>query len=112
MKTVSQAECLDSFVGLISASKIRNDCAKVIHIGHNSSTFDTPVLLRTLLHNSPQHIPKMKALNVHFADSLAFIQKLIKEKGQTLKTEEGSFVKTNQAAVYKVLRQIFQVTML
>ena len=103
LETVSQAECLESFVDFIAASKIRNDCAKVILIGHNSSSFDTPVLLRTFLHNSPQLIPKMKALNVHFADSLAFIRKLIKEKCQALKTEDGSFVKTNQAAVYKVI---------
>ena len=45
----------------------------------------------------------MKALNVHFADSLAFIRQLIKEKCQALKTEDGSFVKTNQAAVYKAI---------
>ena len=79
---------------------MRNDCANAILIGHNSPSFDTPVLLRTLLHYSPQLIPKMKALNVHFADSLAFIQKLIKEKCQALKTEDGLFVKANQAAVY------------
>ena len=103
LETVSQAECLESFVDFIAASKIRNDCAKVILAGHNSSSFDTPVLLRTLLHYSPQLIPKMKELNVHFADSLAFIRKLIKEKCQALQTEDGSFVKTNQAAVYKVL---------
>ena len=105
LKTVSQAECLESFVTVdfIAASKIRNHYANVILIGHNSSSFDTPVLLRTLLHYSPQRIPKMKALNVHFADSLAFIRKLIKEKCQALKTEDGSFVKTNQAAVYRVI---------
>ena len=103
LKTVSQAECLESFVDFIAASKIRNHYANVILIGHNSSSFDTLVLLRTLLHYSPQLIPKMKALNVHFADSLAFIRKLIKEKCQALKTEDGSFVKTNQAAVYRVI---------
>ena len=102
-ETVSQAECLESFVDFIAASKLRNDCANAILIGHNSSSFDTPVLLRTMLHYSPQLIPKMKALNVHFADSLAFIRQLIKEKCQALKTEDGSFVKTNQAAVYKAI---------
>ena len=103
LETVSQAECLESFVDFIAASKIRNDCAKVILIGHNSSSFDTPVLLRTLLHNSPQLIPKMKALNIHFADNLTFIRRLIKEKCQAINTGHSSFVKTNQAAVYKVI---------
>ena len=45
----------------------------------------------------------MKALNVHFTVSLAFIRQLIKEKCQALKTKDGSFVKANQAAVYKVI---------
>lgn len=103
LETVSQARCLESFVNFIAASKIQNNDAKVILIGHNSSSFDTPVFLRTLLNYSPQLIAKMKELNIHFADSLAFIRKLIQEKCEALKTEEGSFVKTNQAAVYRIL---------
>ena len=65
LETVSQAECLEAFVDFIAASKTRNDSAKVILIGHNSSSFDTPVLLRTLQQYSPQHIPKMKELSQH-----------------------------------------------
>ena len=103
LETVSQAECLESFVNFITASKPQDDCAKIILIGHNSSSFDTPVLLRTLLQHSPQLVRKMKALNIHFADSLAFIRKLIQEKCEALKTEDGSFVKPNQAAVYRIL---------
>ena len=103
LETVSQAECLESFVDFIAASETQNDFAKVILIGHNSSSFDTPVLLRTVLHYSPQLIPKMKELNIHFADSLACIRQLIKEKCEALKTEDGSFVKPNQAAVYRIL---------
>ena len=103
LETVSQAECLESFVNFITASKPQDDCAKIILIGHNSSSFDTPVLLRTLLQYSPQLVRKMKALNIHFADSLAFIRKLIQEKCEALKTEDGSFVKPNQAAVYRIL---------
>ena len=103
LETVSQAECLESFVNFIAASKDQNNDAKVILIGHNSCSFDTPVFLRTVLRYSPHLIPEMKALNVHFADSLAFVRKLIREKCEALKTEDGSFVKPNQAAIYRIL---------
>ena len=45
----------------------------------------------------------MKELNIHFADSLILFRNLIKEKHAGLKQDDGSFVKINQAALYKHL---------
>ena len=68
------AECGEAFVDFIAASKVWNDCATVILVGHNSSSFDAPVLLRTLLRYSPQLIPKVKELNFHFAQSCFYLK--------------------------------------
>lgn len=103
METISQAECLESFVNFIAASKDQNNDAKVTLIGHNSCSFDTPVFLRTVLCYLPHLIPEMKALNINFADNLPFVRKLIREKCKVLKTEDGSFVKPNQAAICRIL---------
>ena len=67
------AECGEAFVDFIAASKVWNDCATVILVGHNSSSFDAPVLLRTLLRYSPQLIPK-EELNFHFAQSCFYLK--------------------------------------
>ena len=94
------SECLQSFVDFLEASQ---GADKIILIDHNAATFDFPVVLRAFQQYSPHLIEKMMELNVHFADSLVLIRNLIKDKHETLKVAEGSFVKTNQEALYKNL---------
>ena len=89
-----------SFVDFLEASQ---GADKIILIGHNAATFDSPVMPRAFQQYSPHLIEKMMELNVHFADSLVLIRNLIKDKHETLKVAEGSFVKTNQGALYKHL---------
>ena len=101
VKTVSFKECLQSFVDFLGA--LQDGSKKIILIGHNSATFDTPVLLRTFHQYSPQLIQKLMEVHVCFADSLVLIRNLIKDKQEALKMDDGSYIKTNQAAVYKHL---------
>ena len=90
LQTVNVSECLQSFVDFLEASQ---GADKIILIGHNAATFDFPVVLRAFQQYSPHLIEKMMELNVHFADSLVLIHNLIKDKHETLKVAEGSFVK-------------------
>lgn len=90
LQTVNVSECLQSFVDFLEASQ---GADKIILIGHNAATFDFPVVLRAFQQYSPHLIEKMMELNVHFADSLVLIRNLIKDKHETLKVAEGSFVK-------------------
>ena len=52
----------------------------MVLIGHNSNTFDTPVLLRTILHYCPELIQRLKDLNICFADTLSLFRNLVKDK--------------------------------
>ena len=104
-------ECLKLFVDFlkeISSLNVPADhstCSSIniVLIGHNSNTFDTPVLLRTILQYCPELIPKLKDLNIHFADSLILFRNFVKDKREALKAADGSFVNINQAALYKHL---------
>ena len=84
-------------------SKRPISCDKIVLIGHNSATFDTPILLRTLQDYSTELLQRMNKLNVHFADSLVLFRNLIKDKHEALEQDDGSFVKTNQGSLYKHL---------
>jgi len=101
VKTVSFKGCLQSFVDFLGA--LQDGSKKIIFIGHNSATFDTPVLLRIFQQYSPQLIQKLMEVHVCFTDSLVLIRNLIKDKHKALKMDDGSYIKTNQAAVYKHL---------
>ena len=102
LETVPYTVCLKSFVEFLKATS-KLGSGKIILIGHNSSTFDTPILLRTFLQYVPELIQEMKEMNVHFADSLALFHHLVKGKHDVLKADDGSFVKINQAALYQLL---------
>ena len=96
-------DCLLSFVDILEDSKHSISCDKIVLIGHNSATFDTLILLRTLQDYSPELLQRMNKLNVHFADSLVLFRNLIKDKHEALEQNDGSFVKTNQGLLYKHL---------
>ena len=77
MQTVPFRECLRSFVDFLEDSK--GSCDKIVLIGHNSASFDTHILLRTIQEYSPELLHTMTELNIHFADSLVLFRNLIKE---------------------------------
>ena len=114
MQTVPLSDCLLSFVDFLEDSKRSISCDKIVLIGHNSATFDTPILLRTLQDYSPELLQRMNKLNVHFADSLVLFRNLIKDKHEALEQDGGSFV--NQGSIKDrstntFLAPIFNVTM-
>ncbi|CAH3174474.1 unnamed protein product [Porites lobata] len=69
LQTVPFRECLRSFVDFLEESK--GSCDKIVLIGHNSASFDTHILLRTIQEYSPELLHTMKELNIHFADILS-----------------------------------------
>ena len=75
----------------------------MVLIGHNSASFDTHILLRTLQDNSPELLQRINELNIHFADSLVLFHNLIKDKHEAFKQVDGSFVKINQRSLYRYL---------
>ena len=103
LQTVPLRECLRLFVDFLEDSKRSNSCDKIVLIGHNSASFDTHILLRTLQDNSPELLQRMNELNVHFADSLVLFRNLIKDKHEAFKQDDGSFVKINQGSLYRHL---------
>ena len=68
-----------------------------IMIGHNSSVFDTPILLRKS--NADFH-SELRKMNVSFADSQILIKHLIQEKHPALQVPSGDFCKSNQSSLY------------
>lgn len=106
LQTVPLPDCLLSFVNFLEDSKRSISYDKIVLIGHNSATFDTPILLRTLQDYSPELLQRMNKLNVHFADSLVLFRifrNLIKDKHEAVEQDDSSFVKTNQRSLYKHL---------
>ena len=103
LQTVPLRECLRLFVDFLEDSKRSNSCDKIVLIGHNSASFDTHILLRTLQDNSPELLQRMNELNVHFTDSLVLFRNLIKDKHEAFKQDDGSFVKINQGSLYRHL---------
>ena len=109
LETVGYNECPKSFVDFLQESSnvrdIQSSSVNTVLIGHNSNSFDTPLLLRTILRYYPELIQKMNDLKIHFADSLVLFCHLVKEKREALKAADGSFTDINQAALY---RQLFK----
>ena len=106
LETVAYNESLKSFVDFLeeisslNVPTVPSSSINVVLIGHNSNTFDTPVLLRTILRYFPE---LMKDLNIHFADFLVLFRNLVKDEREALKAADGSYVNINQAALYKHL---------
>jgi len=64
-----------------------NDCVPIV-IGHNSATFDVPILLKNSDTSFKDNLVKM---NAHFADSQHIMKELIKGKHKALELEKGGF---------------------
>ena len=68
-----------------------------VFIGHNSATFDVPILLRNSDDNFKDSLNDMF---VYFADSLHLVKNLIKDKHRALEVETGGYCQPNQSSLY------------
>ena len=104
---LSLKEAMSQFLTFVSQSVDRaksqtNKTVSTVLLGHNASTFDTPVLLR----NSGSHFSeRLEAMDVWFADSLTLFKALIRKKVPCLQNTDGTFPKTNQSSLYNFLFQ-------
>ena len=99
VRSVTIEEALSDFLTFITQFKTsdqHNNHVTVL-IGHNSATFDVPILLRNSDKNFKDSITDM---NVYFADSLHLVKKLIKDKHKALELETGGYCKPNQGSLY------------
>ncbi|XP_068701266.1 uncharacterized protein [Montipora foliosa] len=99
VQSVTIEEALRDFLTFIKQIK---NCDEVennltVLIGHNSATFDVPILLRNSDDNFKDSLNDM---NVYFADSLQLVKNLIKDKHKALEIETGGYCKPNQSSLY------------
>lgn len=94
--SVLLSECLQNFTTFLFHDK--TDCHTIL-IGHNSSVFDTPTLLRCA---GPVVKELLSSNNVFFADSLHLVRALIKA-GNPSPNPEGKACKTNLPAVFQTV---------
>ena len=73
-----------------------NNCVPIL-LGHNSATFDVPILLRN---SDTSFKDNLIEINVHFADSQHLMKELIEGKHKALELEKGGFCKPNQGSLY------------
>ena len=107
VSTLSLKKAMSQFLTFVSQSVDRaksqtNKTVSMVLLGHNASTFDTPVLLR----NSGSHFSeRLEAMDVWLADSLTLFKALIRKKVPCLQNTDGTFPKTNQSSLYNFLFQ-------
>ena len=94
VETASLSEALKEFVTFLDRVKCpaQKESFTVL-IGHNSSTFDTPILLRQ---SGETFYRKLRNMNVYFGDSQILVKHLLKEKHPALQLESGSCNLANQ----------------
>ena len=101
VETVSLDKALEefhTFLSQVKCSSQKETC--IVLIGHNSSTFDTPILLRRSDENFRS---KLSNLNVYFGDSQILVKHLLKDKHPALQLSESASCKSNQSALYSHL---------
>lgn len=101
VETVSLDKALQqfhTFLSQVKCSSRKESC--IVLIGHNSSTFDTPILLRRSDENFRS---KLSNLNVYFGDSQILVKHLLKDKHPALQLSESASCKSNQSALYSHL---------
>ena len=77
-----------------------NKNIETVLLGHNSSIFDTPVLLR---YSGTHFTERLQKMNICFANSLTLFKTLIRKKLPCLQTSDGTFPKPNQSSLYNFL---------
>ena len=99
VQSVTIEEALGDFLTFIKQVKNSNEVNNnlTVLIGHNSATFDVPILLR----NSGENFKgSLIDRNIYFADRLHLVKNLIKDKHKALKLETGGYCKPNQSSLY------------
>ena len=107
VSTLPLKEAMSQFLGFVSRSVERaksrtNKNVVTVLLGHNSLTFDVPVLLRN---SESDFKERLQAMDVFFADSLTLFKTLVREKVPFLQNPDGTFPKTNQSSLYSFLFQ-------
>ena len=98
VQSVSTETALFEFLLYLKQVKASGDNNSVTAlIGHNSTDFDVPILLR----NSDMRLKNnLTEMNVYFSDSQLLMKSLIKDKHQALQLENDGFCKPNQGSLY------------
>ena len=97
VKSVPLDECLANFISFLSSTG--SAICQTVLIGHNSSVFDTPTLLRCAGLDFKE---KLSSINVYFADSLHLVKTLIKSGHKSL-NPGGKACKSNLPSVFRLL---------
>ena len=77
-----------------------NKNIETVLLGHNSSIFDTPVLL---INSGTHFTERLQKMDICFADSLTLFKTLIRKKLPCLQNSDGTFPKPNQSSLYNFL---------
>ena len=99
VKSVPLSECLVNFLNFLSSVGPSSTTRHTVLIGHNSSVFDTPTLLRCA---GPDFKQTLSSMNVSFAESLHLVKTLTKS-GHTSLNPGGKACKSNLPSVFKTL---------
>ena len=104
VQSVTIEEALRNFLTFITHVKTsepdqHNNHVTVL-IGHNSASFDVPILLRN---SDKKFKDSITGMNVYFADSLHVVKNLIKDKHKALELDTGGYCKPNQGSLYSRL---------
>ena len=93
VQSVSTDDTLRNFLTFLKQVKNSqdNNCVPIVH-GHDSATFDVPILLRNSDTSFKDNLIEM---NVHFADSQHLMKELFKGKHKALELEKGGYCKPN-----------------
>ena len=99
VQCVTIEEALGDFLTFIKQVKNSHEVNinLTVLIGHNSATFDVPILVRNSGDNFKDSLTDM---NIYFADSLHLVKNLIKDKHKALELETGGYCKPNQSSLY------------
>ena len=96
--TISLEQCLENFAKFISSG---DSNSHTVLIGHNSTAFDTPTLLRS---GGLAFKQRLSSRNLFFVDSLHLTRALIKAGNASLQID-GKACKPNLSAVFETLFQ-------
>lgn len=98
-QSVTIEEAFGDFLTFIKQVKNSDEVNNnlTVLIGHNSATFDVPILLRNSDDNFKDNLTDM---NIYFADCLHLVKNLIKNKHKAIELKTGGYSKPNQSSLY------------